>query len=190
MTPMLGILASQMSGHLGNPIFNSIQTVSVGVGGASSIVFTSIPNTYKHLQIRGIMRSTYASSGFVDMYIADTTPSSTATIGYTHILIGNGTAAAGQTYNASYIEAGRSSVPGLTATANVFGSAIIDILDYNNASKSTTYRSFAGGDLNGSGNITLSSGLQTKTLGISQLTLTVDGTFSQYSQFALYGIKG
>jgi len=170
--------------------YESIATTTVGIGGSSSIVFSSIPATYKNLQIRGIMRSTYASSGVLDMYIADTTPSSTATIGYTHILLGNGSTAASQTYNAGYIEAARSSAPGLTSAANTFGAAIIDILDYTNTNKNTTYRSLSGGDLNGSGTIAFNSGLQTKTLATSQLTLTIDGTFGQYSQFALYGIKG
>ena len=35
--------------------FESIATVTVGGGGAASIEFTSIPGTYQHLQIRGII---------------------------------------------------------------------------------------------------------------------------------------
>ena len=41
--------------------FDSIATVSVGSGGSNTISFTSIPGTYKHLQIRGIVRSSYPS---------------------------------------------------------------------------------------------------------------------------------
>jgi hypothetical protein len=37
--------------------FESIATVTVGGGGASSIEFTSIPGTYQHLQVRLIGRS-------------------------------------------------------------------------------------------------------------------------------------
>ena len=37
--------------------FESIATVTVGSGGSSSISFSSIPSTYKHLQVRCIARS-------------------------------------------------------------------------------------------------------------------------------------
>ena len=41
-----------------NPYFyDSIATVVVGSGGASSITFSSVPSTYKHLQIRFIARN-------------------------------------------------------------------------------------------------------------------------------------
>jgi hypothetical protein len=54
MTPILGILASGMSGNLWAPgkDFDSIATTTVGAGGASTITFSSIPSTYRHLQIR------------------------------------------------------------------------------------------------------------------------------------------
>ena len=42
--------------------YESIQTVTVGAGGSASVTFSSIPATYKHLQIRGILRSSYSPS--------------------------------------------------------------------------------------------------------------------------------
>ena len=42
--------------------YESIATVSVGSGGQSSIVFSSIPSTYKHLQLRAIARTDYAAA--------------------------------------------------------------------------------------------------------------------------------
>jgi hypothetical protein len=53
MTPMLGIMASQISGHLVTNSYESIQTVTVSTA-TPSITFSSIPATYKHLQIRGL----------------------------------------------------------------------------------------------------------------------------------------
>ena len=50
--PILGVIASQITGHLSTNSFESIQTVTVGSGGQSSISFSSIPSTYKHLQLR------------------------------------------------------------------------------------------------------------------------------------------
>ena len=45
----------------GGTSYESIATVTVGAGGSSSISFTSIPSTYKHLQIRAITRDTGTS---------------------------------------------------------------------------------------------------------------------------------
>ena len=42
--------------------FESIATVTVGSGGASSIEFTSIPGTYQHLQVRGLLRQSSSSA--------------------------------------------------------------------------------------------------------------------------------
>lgn len=52
----LGIVAGSFPIAVGGD-FESIATVTVGSGGASSIEFTSIPGTYQHLQIRGIART-------------------------------------------------------------------------------------------------------------------------------------
>jgi hypothetical protein len=51
MTPILGIMASQISGHLETGAYESISTVTVGGGGSATITFSSIPGTYTHLQV-------------------------------------------------------------------------------------------------------------------------------------------
>ena len=54
--PILGTVASQFSSKpFGS--YESIQTVTVGLGGAANVEFTSIPATYTHLQIRGISKT-------------------------------------------------------------------------------------------------------------------------------------
>jgi hypothetical protein len=55
--PILGIIASAITGNLVTTSYESIATVTVGGGGAATVAFTSIPATYTHLQIRGIGRS-------------------------------------------------------------------------------------------------------------------------------------
>jgi len=37
--------------------FDSIATTTIGATAASEIIFSSIPQTYKHLQIRGLIRN-------------------------------------------------------------------------------------------------------------------------------------
>ena len=64
-----GIFASQITGHLANNNFISLQTVNVGSGGVGSITFTSIPTTYTHLQIRGIVQTNRATYGIDEGYL-------------------------------------------------------------------------------------------------------------------------
>lgn len=172
--------------------FESIQTVSVGAGGSTSISFTSIPSTYKHLQIRYIARDD--NSGVTGTNKITFNSDTANNYWSTHFIFGNGstaTANAGSTYSSilQYRHAGNGS------NANVFGAGIVDILDYTTTSKNKTVRSLAGFDNNGSGEIFFGSGLwfPSTIAAISSITITpADGTpkYLQYSTFALYGIKG
>jgi hypothetical protein len=169
--------------------YDSIATVTVGSGGSSSITFSSIPATYTHLQIRGIAQPYYASAaeGQLSMqFNGDTGQNYTR-----HGLFGNGsttatTGFATGTYN--YINIERFYWGN---TGSIFGSSIIDILDYTNTNKNKTVRSIGGYDTNGSGQVALASGLWTNTNAITSIVLSASGsTLNQYSSFALYGIKG
>ena len=187
MSSSLGIYASQMSGHL-TPAssYTSIATVTVGSGGTSTVTFSSIPSTYTHLQIRLGYRSSSAAAptAIMPRFNSDTT----ANYAY-HYLKGDGaTATAGattSTANGAYLV--RSSGSGNT---NIFGSAIIDILDYTNTNKYKTSRALWGYDLNGSGQIGFSSELWQSTAAITTIDLYLTGdTAAQYSTFALYGVN-
>ena len=169
--------------------YESIATVSVGGGGSSSISFSSIPSTYKHLQIRGIGRTT--NSGTLGnpgiTFNADSNVNN-----YTlHILYGDGSSPAA--YGGGAGSGTDTSVTtGNSAGASIFGVAVIDILDYASTNKYKTVRSLTGADLNGSGTMRLYSNLWMNTSAISSITLTpsASASYSQYSHFALYGIKG
>jgi hypothetical protein len=168
--------------------YESISTVTVGGGGSSSITFSSIPSTYKHLQVRGIGRTT--NSGTLGnpgiTFNGDSSVSN-----YTmHILYGDGASAAAFGGGAG-TGTDTSITTGSTAGSNIFGVAVIDLLDYASTNKYKTVRSLTGADLNGSGTIRLYSNLWMNTSAISSITLTptASASYSQYSQFALYGIK-
>ena len=82
-----------------------------------------------------------------------------------------------------------------TSGANTYSGFIIDVLDYANTNKYKTLRSLFGGDVNMAGGVLgLQSELWMNTAAITTITLTAtNGTsplFTQYSQWALYGIKG
>jgi len=183
--PILGIIASSKLKAVPSS-YESIATVTVGGGGAANIEFTSIPATYTHLQIRGIGRGS-----FTDLTMRFN--SDTGNNYSSHRLYGTGSSTPGTdgedstgAYGTYILYAGR-----LSSAASVFCGNIIDILDYANTNKYKASRSLYGFDENGSGNIFLASGNWRNTNAITTIRLTpFSGTISQYSQFALYGIKG
>jgi len=191
MSPILGIYASQISGHLWAPsgAYDSIATVTVGSGGSSSITFTSIPSTYTHLQIRALSRGNraYTAENIIFMFNADG-----GTNYADHLLYGNGsTVPAAADVSSSTPLAFRTSTSN-TQASNIFGTGVLDILDYANTNKYKTVRSLSGFDDNGGGygQIWFTSGLWQSTAAINSITLTPVGTaIQQYSQFALYGVK-
>jgi hypothetical protein len=170
--------------------YESIATVTVGSGGASTISFTSIPSTYQHLQIRGIARTT-ASQDRESLKL--TFNSDTGSNYARHSLWGSGSAASafGEASTAFIL---LTDFAAATATASIFGSAVTDVLDYKNTNKYTTVRSLGGVDLNAAVTVFdgLNSGLWMNTAAVSSITLTPfsGSNFVQYSSFALYGIKG
>jgi hypothetical protein len=182
MSPILGIWASGASAAASVGDYESIATVTVGAGGSSTVTFSSIPSAYQHLQIRGIMLSTTANH-------ADVTLNSDTGNNYAaHQLEGNG---AGVNADAGASRSNMFSLFWTPGTTNGIGGGVIDILDYANTNKNKTLRSLRGADNNGSGTIALMSGLWMNTTAVTSITLTArGGTFTQYSSFALYGIKG
>ena len=159
--------------------FESIATATVDSGGASSITFSSIPATYTHLQIRMYLNS--AATNDVGMYFNGDNNSAW------HYLKGDG---ANATAGASTYQAG-SAYTTVNGTSTSPGGAITDILDYSNTSKFKTARTLGGYDANGSGQIALRSSYWASTAAITSVTIVAaTSNFTQYSSFALYGIKG
>ena len=179
---LIGIIASSGGAAAGGD-YESIATVTVGSGGSSSITFSSIPSTYQHLQIRAF-------------YLGSNNPfliQSNLGIGTkSHILVGTGSTTYAYAYNALASKGMYITDSGNGMSTTLPSVAIIDILDYANSNKNKTWRSLSGNDTNGGGAVQLSSGFWDSTTAITSLTLNFNstGTFSQYSSFALYGIKG
>lgn len=169
--------------------FESIATAT-GTGSSGTITFSSIPSTYKHLQIRSVSRFT-GGHGFVI-----TQPNGdTSTANYTyHLLSGNGSAASAGAYTTGSLGGSYSlqSAGVTTELSNNTGVGILDILDYASTTKYKTFRSITGYDNNDtSGIIYLISTLWLSTSAISSLTInTQGGNFTTQTTFALYGIKG
>ena len=182
MSPILGIWASQNYPRITNS-YESIATFS-GTGSSGIITFSSIPSTYKHLQIRFIARSTGSAASYLAI-----TLNSTTTNYYGHYLAGSGTSASagptGVTNQMEFYQAIGNS------TSSSFGAGILDILDYTDTNKNTTVRGLTGTDFNGSGSILLGSNAWFNTAAVTSIKIEANqGSYVTGSQFALYGIKG
>lgn len=179
---LIGIIASS-GGAAAVGDYESIATTTLG-STSSSVTLSSIPSTYKHLQIRVL--ASMSASGADDLMIRFN--SDTGSNYATHYLVGNGSSASAGAYtSATSTRAGANALP--TAT-NTYGVAIIDLLDYANTSKYKTMRALTGNDTNGAGYVALGSGLWQSTTVINSITLyPFASTFPANSQFALYGVK-
>jgi hypothetical protein len=169
--------------------YESIATVTITSGTQGSVTFSSIPQTYQHLEIRFLANNNDTTgsglgnvrcSGFFN---SDTT----ATNYYNHTLNGNGSSVASEAENsAKWVgSATRNSMIGP-------GISVASIFDYTNTNKYKTTRAMWGWENNDTaGNVRLVSGLWSNTAAITSITITPEsGSFKAYSQFALYGIKG
>jgi hypothetical protein len=183
--PIFGITASSNK-TIKLTDFYQIATTTLG-SAQSTITFSSIPQDYTHLQIRGIARDNTVGTSFDDIKIQFN--SDTASNYSRHYLNGDGAnAASGATTSTTYI--GGFLVKGAN-TASVFAVNVIDILDYTDTNKYTTVKNMAGADRNGAGEVFLFSGNWRNTAAITTITLSpLSGSFAQYTSFALYGIKG
>ena len=192
MTPMLGIMASSISGSkIVTASFESIATQTLA-SAAASITFSSIPATYTHLQVRGISRINAAvNDSFSLLTFNGTTGSSTAYA--SHYLIGTGSSVIAGLLGSS-VSSMHSTVAwgtGSSVSTSTFAGGIIDIADYASTSKYKTVRTFSGIDGNGAGQIDFASGVWQSTAAVNQITITSQGgNFAIGSSFALYGIKG
>jgi hypothetical protein len=184
MSPILGIMASSISGSKAvTNSYESIATVTVGSGGLGTASFTSIPGTYKHLQIRGFFNQ--GGGNWINTtYNSDTT----AGAYQWHYPYADGSTLAAGYSGSSTLQ---HTVCAYNANATNFGAFVFDILDYANTNKRKTGRSLVGMDANGSGFVMAPlSSLWNNTSAITRIDLASTGTFAQYSSFALYGIKG
>ena len=184
--PILGIMASQISGHLWQPegAYDSLATVTLSTT-TTTVTFAGIPTGYKHLEIRWIAKApSGGGGGIIPRFNSDTGSNYSA-----HNINGNGATAGAQAQSAT-------STPliirngGISTATNTFSAGIITVLDYASTSKNKTLRSLGGQDLNGSGLMEFASTSWYNTSAITSIDLVHNGSgFVQYSQFALYGVK-
>jgi hypothetical protein len=162
------------------PTYTLISSVTVGSGGASSMDFTSIPQTYTDLEILVSGRTTGAGNGINITFNSNTS-------GYTNNAAqGNGSGAGAYgTYNRN---AGMFGYSG--DTTGSFGSTKIYITNYAN-SINKSYLADAVSESNATtAYMNIVSGLWSNTSAITSISLApMDGTLIQHSTAYLYGIS-
>ena len=167
-----------------------IQRVTVGGGGAPSIEFTDIPNTYRSLQLRASLRASDTGSGPSTLIRMNGVESASYTTSE-FVLADNGTR-----YTFSNGSASRAWAPAVIgnndATAGFFNFFILELPDYTSTAKNKTYISYGGGRINASvGYTNLNSGMLLSTAPVTSLLIFPDsgGTYAQYSAVSLYGVR-
>jgi len=168
--------------------FESIATVTVGSGGNPTIQFNTIPQTFKHLQVRAFTRDERASA--LNNYHLQVN-GDTSNNYYSHSKMHDGTSitAGGGLANKTdyFIE------PSSSTTSQTFASSIWDIYEYSSTDRYKVIRHIGGYDNNGTGRLNYNGSALYSTIDpINSLTFTTSAgaNFSQYTVYALYGIKG
>jgi len=162
--------------------YESIETATVGSGGASSVTFSSIPSTYTHLQIRAIARIATGGQAGIIQFNGDTT----TTNYYQHGIeaLGSGTPAA-------FASNSFPTILSIPSTANMYAVTVTDILDYTNTNKYKTLKVLTGQEKNTTGELYVLSGLWKNTNAITSILIKPNASsFAEFTQFALYGING
>jgi hypothetical protein len=157
----------------------AIQTVTVGAGGAASIDFTNIPQTYTDLHLLVSLREESSTSAVAFIKFNNATANRSE-----RYIQGNGSSAtSGTTSVLQFIVCQPSD------TASTFGNASIYIPNYTSSNfKSVSSDSVSENNAT-SAFSRLVAGLWADTSAINQITITTDtGDVAQYSTATLYGV--
>lgn len=182
MTPLLGMMSSGATGSKQSS-FESIATASLS--GVNTATFSSIPATYKHLQIRYHGLSTNGETPNLELN------GDTGSNYRYHGLYGSASAVAtGGSLNTYYnIDLGN-----YGGNSTYPEAIIIDFIDYASSTKNKTLRSFFGTDRNSASlnDVGLSSCLWLDTTAVNAIRIYTSGAtnWSAGATVALYGIKG
>lgn len=162
--------------------YELIQTVEFD--GNEGLVFTNIPQYYRHLELRWRARSDSTAGGYADCIIR---PNNVNDPYSRHDLTGNGSSVTSSFDNTkTTIRVGQ--IPRNAEPANRFGAGITSILDYSSINKFKTVRSFSGDPDNEVG---IYSGLLESTNPITEITFLSGSLFLLAgSSASLYGIRG
>ena len=162
--------------------YKLISTQTIGAGGAASMSFTSIPQTYTDLLLKFSGRSTASST------VVELTFNGSATSYTNKRLYGSGSGVGNDSNSTTFIS--NIGMDDTGYTANAFGNLEIYIPGYT----TSNYKSTSGDGVSETNGTTaymlLGAGLWSNTAAITSLALAqAGGNLTQYSSASLYGIK-
>lgn len=163
-----------------------IRTVTVGSGGAASIAFSSIPQTYTDLKLVLSTRSSAGANAWSD-YVVSFNSTSSSVNWATRVVYGTGSTVASASTTVAYLGVGE----GNAGTASVFGNTEFYIPNYASSNnKSVSVDSVSENNATAS-LATIVTGLWSNTSAITSISITDfnGGNFVQYSSATLYGIS-
>lgn len=157
------------------------------LGSAGAVTFSSIPQTFTHLQVRYYVRSDIASTAasVFSRFNGD----GGSNYAY-HTMFGDGTAVTSVGSTASTV-IWTGNMPGASVTSNFFACGVVDIFDYADTNKNKVVRAAHGYDANGSGQVYLASSLWLNTAAVTSILFVSGGgaNFVAGSRFDLYGVS-
>lgn len=157
-----------------------IGSSTVAAGGAASITFSNIPQTYKHLRIIMMIAPATGINQINAVVNNDTTANYTW-----HQLYGNGTAGSNSGVS-SQTAAAMAPAPYSSTVPSV---QVSDLLDYTSTSKFKVFRGVGGTDANGTGQVALRSAMWKSTSAVTSIKFSFDTAVNlpQYTTINLYG---
>lgn len=184
----LGIWAASGAGGGGAGTDFQLISTQVLTGSAASVTFSSIPGTFRHLQVRMTMKDSNAGSTMDAGYFTFNGDTTTANYAL-HYMDSNGSGFNTQ-YANTYVNSIRSVATSLF-TSSAHSAHIMDIVDYSQTTKYKTTRILggAGPSIYSAQSVSLTSGLWMNTAAITSLTIgAVSGqNFISNCRFSLYG---
>lgn len=157
-----------------------------GTGSSSTIVFNNIPQTFTHLQIRGIARSVGTSSQLYTRLNSDGGSNYATHYMYTDGSGGVVSGSGGAPTTVNLI----GNIPASTDLANLYCSFIVDIADYTNTNKNKVTKSILSLDANGGSvqQLWTASSVWMNTAAVTSVTIVANASFATLSNIQLYGI--
>jgi len=198
MSPILDSIGSvkafgwgKILSSIGGPAYESIQTVTSS-SPFYSAQFNSIPQTYKHLQLRILYGESRTGNDVDYMRVqVNGRNSNYWRLFYGHI---NGTAQSGNAINNEFFYSSLSAVSAGSTYTGTFGTAILYFMDYTNANKKPNLMGWTGVASSGGFYVSAEAGMTSNTANeaINSIEVYTEATlnFKAYSHIALYGIKG
>lgn len=170
--------------------------VTVGSGGASNVTFSSISQSYDHLELFWNARTNYANTyDFVNViFNSDTTAN--YNFDYLEGVTGTTGLNPGISTKSGNTNAWLTRIAGANNTSGIFGVGNGLIADYSKTNRNKSMHTYGGYDDYGlatpAGNTRIENSVWFNTNAITSIVFEPDaGTlFAEHTNFTLYGIKG